>query len=166
MNYSQPSPTSHFEICFVGHLSPTKQMPCAVKKCQIADDPTIWTDPCSTCAKPTHHICANTVHEDEDISLRFCSLACMLNGKAGDQSFDADSQLPLSLDVPSSLNLPSSLDPTQLLPLDVSEYVKVKKVKRPKAIQASKTIRRSCSQAMTRRSQSAKAFWMKQERNM
>ena len=106
---------------------------CAVKNCQIGDDPTIWTDPCSTCAKPTHHICANTVHEDEDISLRFCSLACMLNGKAGDQSFDADSQLPLSLDVPSSLNLPSSLDPTQLLPLDVSAYVKVKKVKRPKA---------------------------------
>ena len=90
-----------------------KAMPCAVKDCLFADDPNIWTDPCTTCGKPTHHLCANSVHADEDISQRFCSLACMLNAKDASQP-----DFPLSLDIPSSLNPPSSL----------AAYVKMKRV--------------------------------------
>ena len=98
---------------------------CAVANCAFGDDPDLATTPCSRCGEATHHMCANTIHQDEDISKRFCSLSCLLESQ-DDPTELPFSQMPLSLDVPCSLNPRSSLDPTQVQ--SVATYVKVKKI--------------------------------------
>ena len=103
---------------------------CAVANCTFVDDPDLQTTPCSVCGQGTHHMCANTVHEDDGSSIRYCSLACLLAGRQGDPTELPFSQMPLSLDVPCSLNPPSSLDPTQVQ--SVAAYVKVKKISKPR----------------------------------
>ena len=52
-------------------------MPCAVASC-LVDDPTVATEPCNSCGKPTHHMCSNYVHESE-LNERWCSIQCVLN---------------------------------------------------------------------------------------
>jgi hypothetical protein len=32
------------------------------------------TEPCVVCGVPTHHVCANEIHQDEDLTRRYCSL--------------------------------------------------------------------------------------------
>ena len=93
----------------------------------FVDDPSVWTDPCSTCGKPTHHLCANSVHEADNIALRYCPLTCLMSSQP---IFPSSQPLDMFSDMPSSLNPPSSLDPSQVPP--IGKYVKYKKPSRAK----------------------------------
>lgn len=97
---------------FKSHFVVIRQfaMRCAVKNCSVSDDETLCTQPCTTCGKPTHHICANNVHEDDNIGLRYCSLACLLEPQESSQR------------------------------VDVSAYVKVKQVSKIKTTKSKKVV--------------------------
>ena len=102
---------------------------CAVKECVMeGEDESLAVDPCSHCGKPTHHICANSIHMDEDLSIRYCSMSC-LHGKTRTQD-ESWSQL-------------DDLGPTQLMammqspinnmsathkPGRIPSYIKIKKL--------------------------------------
>ena len=55
------------------------------------------TESCVVCRLPTHHVCANKRHQDEDLTRRFCSLVCPT------KSFGQVNELQTLLDVTKSL---------------------------------------------------------------
>jgi hypothetical protein len=54
------------------------------------------TEPCSTCGRPVHHICANDIAPNvQDISLRYCSYRCLPFRVPGSRKGRERLQMPL-----------------------------------------------------------------------
>jgi hypothetical protein len=87
------------------------------------------TEPCVVCCLPTHHICADKIHQDEDLTRRYCSLVCPT------KSFGQVNELQTLLDVTKSLtkaiekDVPSEGNVAQSV---CFQDVKLKKTSKPK----------------------------------
>jgi hypothetical protein len=86
------------------------------------------TEPCVVCGLPTHHVCANEIHQDEDLTRRYCSLVCLT------KTITHVNELQTLLDVTKSLTKAIEKDVPSEGNVDqsVSKFVKLKKACKPK----------------------------------
>jgi len=103
-------------------------MACSASTCYMPEGG-LDTEPCVVCGLPTHHICANEVHQDEDLTRRYCSLVCLT------KSVTQVNELQTLLDVTKSLTKAIEKDVASEGNVDqsVSKFVKVKKASKPKS---------------------------------